>query len=166
MFNFIRASNKKHVNEFLTTTWSVIKQFSIVAFAPVILIAYFSSQQEEEDIEKNKSLTYGIVTRSTPLVKKFSKRIYHYKFNVNGKTYSGSSTGWISDNINYGNYYPVEFSTKNPEHNRIDFKIEYSYVVETTESGKIDTTYIPKSEMKIKISEEDKERIEKLRLGV
>ena len=60
----------------------------------------------------------------------------------------------------------MEFSTKNPEHNRIDFKIEYSYVVETTESGKMDTTYIPKSEMKIKISEEDKERIEKLRLGV
>ncbi|CAM4320425.1 hypothetical protein [Zobellia nedashkovskayae] len=151
------------MNEFLKSTWSIIKEYYWIAFVPVVIFAFFSSQAEKEDIDKNRSIAYGLVTRSVPLAKKFSKRSYHYTFNVDGKEYSGSSTGWISDNIDDGNYYPVEFSIKNPEHNRMDFEIEYSYVVAINDSGKMDTTYIPKSEMKIKISEEDSERIEKLR---
>ncbi|WP_298507035.1 hypothetical protein [uncultured Maribacter sp.] len=151
------------MNEFLKNTWPIIKEYYWIAFIPVAIFAFFSSQAEKEDIDKNKSIAYGLVTRSVPLAKKFSKRSYHYTFNVDGKKYSGSSIGWISDNIDDGNYYPVEFSTKNPKHNRMDFEIEYSYVVNINNSGKIDTTYIPKSEMKIKISEEDSERIEKLR---
>ncbi|WP_282162991.1 hypothetical protein [Ulvibacterium marinum] len=141
-----------------------IKKHYWIAMIPVAIFAFISLEEEKKDIDQNKSITYGVVKRSRPIAKQFSKRHYDYDFYVNGQKFSGSSIGWLSDGINQGNYYVVEYSIKNPEHSRMDFEIQYSLVVETNELGKKDTTYIRTSEMKINIPEEYRSRIENLKM--
>lgn len=129
-----------------------------------MIFAFVSIQAKDEDIDQNKSITYGIVKGSRPIIKQFSKRHYDNYFHVDGQKFSGSSIGWLSDNIYNGNYYPVEFSIKNPKHSRMDFEIEYSQVFETKDSEQTDTTYVRTSEIKMDIPEEYKSRIESLKM--
>ena len=111
-----------------------------------MIYGFISLQAKKEDIVENKSNTYGIVTRSRPIVNQFSKRRYDYDFYVKGQKFSGSSIGWLSDNIAIGKYYPVEFSSENPMNNQMDFKQEYSKKQVENANGQIDTIYIPSSE--------------------
>lgn len=126
---------------------------------PLLIWGYILGVEEREDIKQNGAETFGMVYESRPIYKKFSKRNYRYEFYYQNKKYTGTSTGYISDNIENGNYYKVVFSSKNPEHSRMIFDLEYIQEIKTDKNGKIiDTIYIPKNQ---KIKEEINNRLNK-----
>ncbi len=142
-----------------------IKEYYWIAGAPFLIWGLFATLAEREDIEKNRSETYGAIYSSTPVYKKASKRNFRYKFNYDGIEYYGSSTGSWLDGIEIGKIYKVKFSNQNPKHSKMDFEIEYSKKVVENEDGQMDTIFIPTSEMKLEIPEDLKDRLKKLKNG-
>ncbi|WP_422348928.1 hypothetical protein [Flagellimonas sp.] len=117
--------------------------------------------EEKAAIDNNLTTTIGKVIRSNPVSNQHSKRRYQYEFYVNGKKHAGSSIGHLSDWIENGNFYQVEYSSENPESSRMIFEIEFVQEIKTQENGiKVDTLYVPKD---LKIKKELNSAVEKLR---
>ncbi|MFK7749267.1 MAG: hypothetical protein AB8B65_12800 [Kordia sp.] len=82
-------------------------------------------QLQKSELQRNKIFVYGIVTSSSKIYKKYSKRNYHYHFFYKEKKYYGSTTGNFSENIEIGKRYKVELSSKDPNNNNMLFHIPY-----------------------------------------
>ena len=124
-----------------------LKEYYWIAGIPLFILGFILYNDQEEDISKNKTETYGMVYGSTSIIKKYSKRNYEYKFYYDGKEYTGTSTAYITDKIRNGNFYKVEFSYKNPENSRMIFDVEYELRINTTKNGNdSDTIYVPKDQ--------------------
>ena len=120
--------------------------------------------EEKRDIESNKAIGYGKIYRSRHYPKKWSKRKFDFEFRVGNKKYKGTNSGYPSDGIEVGNFYLVEYSRENPEHNRMIFKTEYFQQIEINSVGKIDTTYVTESEYKPELTDEIENGFKKLKL--
>lgn len=91
----------------------------------LIIFFFFKMQLAKSELKRNRTFAYGIVTRSSKILKTYSKRTYHYEFFYEKKKYYGNTTGSISENIKVGNRYKVEFSSKKPENNKMLFHIPF-----------------------------------------
>lgn len=149
----------------LTENYIKIKEFISeyywIAGIPFLIWGFILAVESKEDINQNQKETFGTVYGSRPIYKQYSKRNYKYEFYYGGKKYTGTSIGYDSEDIEYGNFYKVEFSDKNPEHSRMNFDLEYVREIKTNENGKVDTTYVPKDQ---KLRNKMKERLEKFKI--
>ena len=129
-----------------------------------MIYGFFLWSTQKEDIDKNKTETFGMVYGSKSIYKQYSKRHYKYKFHYNGKKYTGSSIASSSENVSNGNFYKIELSDKNPEHSRMIFDTEYEQSLKADEDGKVtDTIYVLKGQ---KFKNEMKELIEKYKFEI
>ena len=135
-----------------------ISEYYWIAGIPFLILGFTLAMESKEDINRNQKETYGMVYGSRPIYKQYSKRNYKYEFYYKGKRYTGTSSGYITENIENGNFYKVEFSDKKPEHNRINFDLEYVREIKTNENGKVDTAYVPKDQ---KLRNQINEQLEK-----
>ena len=138
---------------------SLVKEYYWIAGIPFLVFGFILTMNNKEDINQNQTETYGMIYDSTPIYKKYSKRIYKYEFYYKSKKYTGTSTAYISKNVENGNFYKVEFSDKNPENSRMNFDSEYVREFKTNENGKVtDTIFVLKGQ---EMRNEIKELIEK-----
>lgn len=140
----------------------VIQEYYWVVGIPLIFLGIFLVIAEDDDINRNKYETYGKVYGSTPIHKQYSKRHYNYEFSHKGKKFTGSSIGYISDNIKEGSFYKVELSDQNPTNSRMIFDLEYIRQFKMDNNGKVtDTIYIPRNEL---MKNEIKNRLENYKI--
>ncbi|WP_396632044.1 hypothetical protein [Maribacter sp. R86514] len=144
-------------------TVQVIRDYYWIALIPIALWALLKNISEEKDIEQNLTESYGEIYNSTSVYKKASKNSYKYKFEYNGIEYFGSSIGSWLDGISVGKIYKVEFSSKNPQHSQMNFEIEYSKKIIQNKEGKLDTVFIPTSELQLELSTDLNNRLQKLK---
>ncbi|MDO5979334.1 hypothetical protein [Flavivirga spongiicola] len=127
--------------------YQFIKEYYYFILSPFIIVVfflvYFNNQIEKDDIKENLTMTYGKIYGSSNIYKKYSKRNFRYKFTFDGKIYTGTSTGYITDGVKEGKIYKVEFSKENPRHNRMIFDIEYEQRLILDQKGQVaDTSYV------------------------
>ncbi len=144
-------------------TVQLIRDYYWIALIPIVLWALLESIIDEKDIEQNFAESYGEIYNSTSVYKKASKNNYRYKFKYNGVEYFGSSIGSWLDGISVGKIYKVEFSSKDPQHSRMNFEIEYSKKIIQNKEGKLDTVIIPTSELKLELPTDLNNRFQKLK---
>ena len=140
-----------------------LTKYWYVLFVPIMIYGLIKFLEEKQDIENNKEVGYGKIYRSRQIPNKWSKRKFDFEFVVGNKKYKGTNNGYISDGIEVGNFYQVEYSKKNPEHNRMDFKTEYFQKIQKDEFGNMDTIYVPESEYKPQLPKEIENRIKKIK---
>ena len=114
---------------------------SITFFYIYSLIEY---DKRKTDISVNREISYGKVNSSSPIYKKYSKRSYNYSFLFRGKRYDGASSAYTTDDIKYGMFYKVEFSSKNPSHSQMIFDTAFVQVIKNQDH--LDTIYMPYNE--------------------
>jgi len=143
---------------------SIILKYYWVAVIPLAILGFFAAVVEDHEIKKHPATTYGTVYFTRPVYKKPSKRYYDYEFVYKGTVYRGSSMEYLSENIDNGKIYKVEFSDQNPKHNRMVFDMEYSMQLKPNGAGMFDTTYIPTEQLKRGIPAYLKDRMDSLKI--
>lgn len=143
--------NKSILRRNIINIYQFIKEYYYIILSPFLIVgfflAYFNSEIEKDDIKKNLTITYGKIYASSSIYKKYSKRNFKYEFTFEGKLYTGTSTGYISDGVKEEGIYKVEFSKENPWHNRMIFDTEYEQKLIFDQNGQIiDTTYVHKGQ--------------------
>jgi hypothetical protein len=107
---------------------------SIIAIAFVI-IPYFLRKAETTDIVANSKFVIGKIIRLSSTLK--SGDYWHYQFKYKNSIYENSQPTHVDYDVNIGDYFLVNFSTKNPEHS----KIFYKYKLVATEQDYADSTW-------------------------
>lgn len=103
----------------------------------IFIVPYFWRKSKSDDIEKNKKYTIGVISKKTGSLK--NGYHWHYEFYYNGKKYEAYRSTHIGYDVKVGNYFLIQFSSKNPEYSKVFYeyqlepdKIEYkNYVWDT-----------------------------------
>ncbi len=126
---------------------NLITEYDWIVFAPFLIIGLVIVLSTDKEIDENTAISVGEVFNSRGVHKQYSKRYYDYQFFYNGAKFNGSTIGHISDNVQIGGFYQVEFSDKNPKFSRMIFGTEYVRKLKKDNNGKvIDTFYTLKAQ--------------------
>ena len=87
-------------------------------------VPYLWRNYRDNDIKEHSKFAFGKVIKKTGSLKNGSQ--WHYNFSFNGFTYEGRWPTHKDYNVHMGDYFLVNFSEKNPEHNKIlhDYKLK------------------------------------------
>ena len=100
----------------------------IILFSFLFGGSYLWRQRRDNDIKKNSRFTFGKIFKQTGSLK--SGNQWHYKFSFNNHIYEGYKSDHVDYKINTGDYFLINFSYKDPDHN----KILYDYKLKTYDS--------------------------------
>ncbi|MFG6687923.1 hypothetical protein ACGK9U_15180 [Mariniflexile sp. HNIBRBA6329] len=125
-----------------------IRIFIYLGFILIIGFIISKSIKKENDISENYSFTFGKIYKKTKnLTDRNCSSNYYYEFYFNGIKYSGEDCGHDYFIVNDKLYCKVEFSTADPNQNKMYFLD--LFLQKTINNGnKIDTIYEPLSENK------------------
>lgn len=125
-----------------------VKVFICLVFILIIGFVISDRINNENEISENYSFAYGKIYRKT---KNWTNRNctanYYYQFHYNGKSYKGEDCGHNYFVVNEKLFCKIEFSTKNPNQNKLNFSD--LYVKKLSRENEIDTIYEPISENKV-----------------
>lgn len=100
----------------------------------IFFISYLCRRNRENDIENHSKFTIGQIIKFSTTLK--SGDYWDYQFEYNGKIYKNSKPTHVDYNVKIGDYFLVNFSSKDPEHSKIlyeyklnDDKIKYIHSV-------------------------------------
>jgi len=104
-------------------------------------ISYFYRKNKSNDIENHSKYAIGKVSKFTTSLN--SGNAWSYNFKYNGNLYENYRSTHVDYDINLGDYFLVNFSSENPEHN----KIMYEYKLNKDKLSFIDSVWdsIPES---------------------
>jgi hypothetical protein len=99
---------------------SVILILLVLSLFP---LSYLYRRNRDNDIKTHSKFAIGKIFKFTTSLK--SGNAWHYEFRYEGKLYENYRSTHIDYDVNIGDYYLVNFSYKNPEHNKIlyDYKL-------------------------------------------
>lgn len=100
-----------------------------------IILPYFWRKNEAYDIKENSQFTIGKITRFSRTLK--SGDYWHYGFKYKDSVYENSRSTHVEYDIKIGDYFLVNFSSKDPEHS----KILYEYKLNDDRLNYIDSVW-------------------------
>ena len=99
------------------------KSIPIIIFILVLfIISFLWRKDKKKDIEANSKYTIGRITKQLSSLK--NGRQWYYEFIYKGKTYEWYRSTHIGYDVNVGDYFLVEFSSKNPENSKILYEYQ------------------------------------------
>jgi hypothetical protein len=106
-----------------------------------VILPYFDRKKEAKDIADHSKFALGKIVRLSHTLK--SGDYWHYHFRYLGNDYEDSHPTHVDYDVNIGDYFLLNFSSANPEHN----KILYQYKLNTAYSNRMDSIWdtIPKT---------------------
>jgi hypothetical protein len=80
-------------------------------------IPYLWRSYRDNDIKSHSKFTFAKIFKKTGSLKNGSH--WHYSFTYEGQPYFGHWSTHVDYDVNIGEYFLVNFSSKNPDHNKI-----------------------------------------------
>ena len=98
--------------------------FAFIVCSLILGLPYLWRKYRDNDIKENSKYTFGKVIKKTNSLKN-GKR-WHYDFYFENVLYNGRWPTHVDYDVKMGDYFIVNFSSKNPEHNKIlyDYKLK------------------------------------------
>jgi hypothetical protein len=89
----------------------------------IFLISFLWRKSRDEDIKMHSKYTIAKITKQLGSLN--NGRQWYYEFIYNNKTYEGYKSTHVDYEVNVGDYFLVNFSSENPNHNKLlyDYKI-------------------------------------------
>lgn len=94
-----------------------------------IVVPYFQRKAEREDIKKHSLFTVGKIFKRTSSLK--SGKYWNYVYKFKGVEYFDSRSTHVAYDVNIGDYFLVNFSSANPEHNMIYYNYKLANLKST-----------------------------------
>lgn len=88
----------------------------------LFIISFLCRKNRENDIKQNNKYAICKTTKKLGSLKNSAK--WYYEFEYKNKIYEGSWSHHIGYDINIGDYFLVQFSSKNPEHSKIFYEYQ------------------------------------------
>lgn len=111
------------MKEFFENIIVQLKKLDGLFLVLIFLFSVYLIHTAQVDIDTNLTVGSGKVYKIESAYKKYSKRKYFYEFYYNGERYTGKSNAFKNKNIKIGDSFQVEFSSENPDNNRILFNV-------------------------------------------
>ena len=92
-------------------------------------IPYLWRRYRDNDIAENSRYTFAQILKKTSSLKNGNS--WHYHFTFQKKTYKGFWSTHVDYEVNIGDYFLVNFSSANPDHNRILYRYKLNAQPET-----------------------------------
>jgi hypothetical protein len=105
-------------NENLKSIWA-----GLALFILLFVIPYFCRQGKTKEREQNKRYTIGVITERPDALFE-NRRDWYYEFYYNHKKYQSSRRTHVGYDVKLGDYFLVEFSSKNPDNNKILYEFQ------------------------------------------
>ncbi|MEO6231433.1 MAG: hypothetical protein ABJB11_07600 [Ferruginibacter sp.] len=114
-----------------------LKFFILLSIIVIVffIIPYFLRKAETADIAANSKFAMGKIIRLTRTLK--SGKFWHYQFKYKNIIFENSQSTHVDYDVNLGDYFLVNFSTKNPEHSEMFYK----YKLAATKQNYVDSTW-------------------------
>lgn len=81
------------------------------------IVPFLCRQNKEKSIRENTRYTVGVITKKTGSLKNGNH--WHYRFLYNGKKIENYKSTHVDFDVNIGDYFIVELSSRKPEFNNI-----------------------------------------------
>lgn len=108
---------------------------SILFVFALFLFSYLYRKHKSNDIETHSKFTIGEIFKFTTSLK--SGNAWHYKFKYNNNWYENYRSTHVDYDVNKGDYFLVNFSSKDPEHS----KILYEYKLNNDRLNYVDSVW-------------------------
>lgn len=107
----------------------------LVFFGLLFGASFLWRKSKEEDIKQNSKYTIGEIIKKTGSLN--SGEQWHYRFKFKGKYFEGYRSTHIDYNVAIGDYFLINFSSKNPDHS----VLSYEYKLKINATGLTDSVW-------------------------
>ena len=109
----------------------------ILAVISLIPISYYIRESRNDEIEKNSGFAIGHIYKKTWSLKNGNQ--WHYRFYYHPKWYTGYKSDHVDYDISVNDYFLIEFSTLDPQKNKIHFNYKLKEIDSITIKAYYDT---------------------------
>jgi hypothetical protein len=88
----------------------------------IVLISFLWQKNRDIDIKLNSKYAIAKITKQLSSLKNGNQ--WYYEFGYNGKLYEWYRSTHAGYDVKVGDYFLVEFSSKNPEHSKILYQYQ------------------------------------------